>query len=116
MHVYILEAHDAVACDVIVTRRSRGSIFAGKTASAWSPGPRLSGSQQPPGQYTPDGDLMQNAAGIDELKKVTHETIKYFIDPSVICITYTDIYRRFIPGSVGHTEEKAWLRDLGLCS
>lgn len=36
---------------------------------------------------------MQNTAQINILKKVTHQTIKYFIDPYVICTAYIEIYR-----------------------
>ena len=40
---------------------------------------------------------MQNTAQIDILKKVTHQTIKYFIDPNAICIARIEIYRYVIP-------------------
>lgn len=39
---------------------------------------------------------MQSAAQIDILKKVTRQTIKYFIDPYAICCAYREIYRYVI--------------------
>lgn len=36
---------------------------------------------------------MQNSAQIDILKKVTRQTVKYFIDPYVICSAYIEIHR-----------------------
>ena len=40
---------------------------------------------------------MQNTAQINILKKVTRQTIKYFIDPYAICSAYIEIYRYVIP-------------------
>lgn len=36
---------------------------------------------------------MQNTARINILKKVTRQTIKYFIDPWAICSAFMEIYR-----------------------
>lgn len=40
---------------------------------------------------------MQNTAQIDILKKVTRQTVKYFIDPYAICSAYIEIHRYVIP-------------------
>lgn len=84
---------------VFVGRRSRGSITVALRASAWSPRPSLAISQQHHSRYAPNWALMQNTAQIDILKKVTRQTIKYFIDPYAIRSAYKEIYRYVIPVS-----------------
>ena len=84
---------------VFVGRRSRGSITVALRASAWSPRPSLAISQQHHSRYAPNWALMQNTAQIDILKKVTRQTIKYFIDPYAIRSAHREIYRYVIPVS-----------------